>query len=575
MNSLNNLRVGARLALGFGAVFLLMLVVVVTGVIGMTAVGGTVDVLIDDRYAKLTLANRVTQSLNEQARSVRDALLMENPADREKELKEVDATRTKIGEIYSELEPKLRTEQGKEHFAKLQDERRDYLRELEPFEKMVRAGEIERAEVHLFQKLRPKQLEYMKAIGEFAAYQEKLMDEAGLATSSQVDSSLKLMVAAGLLAALAGVLAGFLVARSITRPLATVVGALKEVEAGNLTVDVRSDRTDEIGVLMSTVGNTVASLRNVVGQVRSGVDSVSTASAEIAAGNQDLSSRTEQQASSLQETAASMEQLTSTVKQSADNARQANQLAGSAAEAAERGGEVVGKVVATMDDISASSKKISDIIGVIDGIAFQTNILALNAAVEAARAGEQGRGFAVVAGEVRNLAQRSAQAAREIKSLISDSVEKVNAGSQQVADAGSAMSEIVSQVRRVTDLIGEITSASMEQSSGISQVNEAVTQMDQVTQQNAALVEQSAAAAQSLREQADTLARAVAVFRIGQHETQGAIARAAASARTAVPARPVAQPAPARTPRVEPKVVAATASAPAPKVSGSDDWKEF
>jgi methyl-accepting chemotaxis protein len=259
-------------------------------------------------------------------------------------------------------------------------------------------------------------------------------------------------------------------------------------------------------------------IAGTVSQVRESVESVTTASREIAQGNADLSSRTEQQASNLQQTAASMEQMTSSVKQNADAARQANQLASSASTVAAKGGAVVGQVVSTMDEISASSRKIADIIGVIDGIAFQTNILALNAAVEAARAGEQGRGFAVVASEVRNLAQRSAQAAREIKGLISTSVEKVENGSRLVNEAGTTMDEIVAQVKRVTDLIGEITSSTLEQSNGIGQVNQAVTQLDQMTQQNAALVEQSAAAAESLKDQAARLATAVAVFHLGRSD---------------------------------------------------------
>ena len=269
-----------------------------------------------------------------------------------------------------------------------------------------------------------------------------------------------------------------------------------------------------------------ASLRNLVGQVRNSTNSISTASSEIATGNQDLSQRTEQTASNLQQAASSMDQLTGTVKQSAESARQANQLASSAAEVAARGGTVVSQVVSTMTEINTASKKISDIIGVIDGIAFQTNILALNAAVEAARAGEQGRGFAVVAGEVRSLAQRSAQAAREIKTLIGASVEKVESGSRLVSDAGRTMNEIVGSVQRVSDIIGEITAAAAEQSDGIEQVNSSVTQLDQMTQQNAALVQESAAAAESLKGQAASLAQVVGTFRLkhavtAQVEKQG------------------------------------------------------
>ena len=307
---------------------------------------------------------------------------------------------------------------------------------------------------------------------------------------------------------------GYAVARSVRQQLggdpAFAMQAMNEVARGNLGVDVGQPSK---GSLLFALHEMVASLRGTVSQVRSATDSINTASMEIASGNQDLSARTEQAASNLEETAASMEELTSTVRQSADAARQANQLASSAAEIAARGGQVVGQVVTTMDEINQSSKKISDIIGVIDGIAFQTNILALNAAVEAARAGEQGRGFAVVAGEVRNLAQRSAEAAKEIKGLIGASVDKVEAGSKLVADAGQTMSEIVGSVQRVSDIIGEITAASGEQSDGIGQVNVAVTQLDQMTQQNAALVEESAAAAESLKDQAQRLAQVIQIFR--------------------------------------------------------------
>jgi methyl-accepting chemotaxis protein len=289
---------------------------------------------------------------------------------------------------------------------------------------------------------------------------------------------------------------------------------VQQIADGDLSADVRADAGDHHSLLAAVAGMS-SKLRGTVAAIRQATDSISTASTEIASGNQDLSTRTEHTASNLQQTASSMEQLTGTVRQSADAARQANQLASSAASAAQRGGNIVSQVVVNMDEINTASRKINEIIGVIDGIAFQTNILALNAAVEAARAGEQGRGFAVVAGEVRSLAQRSANAAKEIKSLINASSEKVESGSKLVQDAGGAMSEIVSGVQRVTDIIGEITAASAEQSSGIGQVNTAVTQLDQMTQQNAALVEESAAAAESLREQAARLAEAVAIFRLG------------------------------------------------------------
>ena len=302
--------------------------------------------------------------------------------------------------------------------------------------------------------------------------------------------------------------------RWVARPLQQLTRAVTALSAGDLTQPFHSEQRDEIGHLIREVESLRGQFQQTLGSVRNSVDSITNASSEIATGNQDLSARTEQTASNLQQAASSMEQLTGTVKQSADSARQANQLASSAAEVAARGGAVVSQVVSTMDEINASSKKIADIIGVIDGIAFQTNILALNAAVEAARAGEQGRGFAVVAGEVRNLAQRSAEAAKEIKSLIGASVESVDSGSKLVADAGKTMQEIVGSVQRVTDIIGEISAASSEQSDGIGQVNTAVVQLDQMTQQNASLVEQSAAAAESLKEQAVKLTEVVSVFRL-------------------------------------------------------------
>ncbi len=308
----------------------------------------------------------------------------------------------------------------------------------------------------------------------------------------------------------------------VAKPLASLSEGVRAIAQGDLSVPVRSDRQDEIGALMRDTEGMRQRLADIIGTVRNSVDSIGTASAEIATGNQDLSQRTEQTASNLQITASSMVELTGTVKQTADSARTANQLVSTASSAAAKGGEVVSQVVSTMDEINTSSKKINDIIGVIDGIAFQTNILALNAAVEAARAGEQGRGFAVVAAEVRSLAQRSAAAAKEIKGLIGASVDRVEVGSRLVQEAGSSMQDIVASVARVSDIIGEITAASAEQSDGIGNVNQSVVQLDQMTQQNAALVEQSAAAAESLKEQAHRLVEAVSVFRVAPGQSAAA-----------------------------------------------------
>ncbi|MBV8634477.1 MAG: HAMP domain-containing protein, partial [Burkholderiaceae bacterium] len=384
--------------------------------------------------------------------------------------------------------------------------------------------------------------------------------------NSQREYNRFFMVSTGLIviALIMGVVVGAWLVRAISGPIDQAVTVAQKVALGDLTQRITVESSDETGKLLQALKDMNDSLVRIVGEVRTGTETISTASSEIATGNLDLSQRTESQASSLEETASTMEELTSTVKQNAENARQANQLVVSASEHAIRGGTVVGNVVGTMGSIKESSRKIVDIIGVIDGIAFQTNILALNAAVEAARAGEQGRGFAVVAAEVRNLAQRSAAAAKEIKALIDDSVEKVEAGSKQVDDAGATMNEIVTSVQRVADIMSEISAASQEQSSGIEQVNLAITQMDEVTQQNAALVEQAAAAAQSMQDQAGNLSMVVSVFKVDGGSAQRALPEMRAAAAPAVTARPAVKSLPAKT--------ASPAVGPA---TGNDDWEEF
>jgi methyl-accepting chemotaxis protein len=387
-------------------------------------------------------------------------------------------------------------------------------------------------------------------------------------------SGLTWIIALLAIAFVACTLLGIFIARSISVPLRIAANVADRVAGGDLTVDIQPSSKDESGKLLESLKVMNEGLHKVVMQIRQGAETIKTASTEIAAGNMDLSSRTEQQASSLEETASAMEELTTTVKQNADNAKQANQLAASASQIAIEGGTVVEKVVATMDDINNSSKKIVDIISVIDGIAFQTNILALNAAVEAARAGEQGRGFAVVASEVRNLAQRSASAAKEIKELIDDSVSKVDIGSRLVGEAGSTMEGIVDSIRRVTDIVAEISAASQEQSSGIEEVNRAITQMDEATQQNAALVEQATAATQSLLIQADELGVAVNSFKVDRRVAN-------------MPTPATKKPAPKVQPTIKPIARAAAAPAPVtrkptptpkrPPALGneSDSWEEF
>jgi len=410
------------------------------------------------------------------------------------------------------------------------------------------------------------------AVGRWWDYNVKLAQEQAT-TATQTYANARMALLAMVVTAFAlGIAAAIVITRSIVAPVRRAVELAGAVAEGDLSHRIEAAGRDEMADLMRSLGQMNDNLRRIVGQVRASSDSIATGSSEIATGNADLSQRTEEQASNLQQTAASMEQLSSTVKQNAETAQEANRMASSAAAAAARGGEMVGNVVHTMQEISSSSKRIAEIIGVIDGIAFQTNILALNAAVEAARAGEQGRGFAVVAGEVRNLASRSAEAAKEIKSLIGTSVEKVETGARQVDEAGESMTAIVAEVKRVSQLIGEITNATVEQSSGISQVGDAVGQLDQVTQQNAALVEESAAAAESLRVQAARLTELVGVFKT---DSGTPTAAPTAATRPAAPARTPSAAVPPAAARRKAAPASATPAERVPAPAGADDWTSF
>jgi methyl-accepting chemotaxis protein len=514
MNPISSLNIGARLWAAFGMLIALLVLLSVLATGGLRRYGTAFEYVMDSRYGNIRAVAALSDDVGVVVLAVRNFVMLSDPDLRAQELTTLKDTRAAIDDDYKVLAARVQDEDGRQRLAALQARGEGFLKALDAL--LVIAAQDDRAKAsELVQgELQAAQLDYMAALASFTRVQEKAMDRASGEAQARGQWLQIVLWAATAVGLLLGGLTAWWVTRSITGPLGTAVAALRELEAGNLAVQVRGGRRDEVGQMLQALTNTVQSLRVVVGRVLSGVQTVASASGEIAAGNQDLSQRTEQQASSLQKTAATMEEFSGSVRQSAEHARQADQLANAASQAASRGGEVVSQVVGTMSEISASSRRIADIIGVIDGIAFQTNILALNAAVEAARAGEQGRGFAVVASEVRGLAKRSGDAAREIKALIDESVQRVERGAHQAGEAGTAMQTIVDQVKKVSDLIGEISSASVEQSSGIGQVSEAVSQMDQVTQQNAALVEQAAAAAQSLNQQAQELADAVAVFRL-------------------------------------------------------------
>ena len=512
--NLNNLRIGLRLGGGFGIVLALLALIMAIGIWNLEGVAGATRQMMAAPLTKERLTEEWFRSVAVGLVRARAVAKATDPNLESLFTEEVKTSTLRGTEIAKSLNALPMSDEEKKLLDEVTDKRKAYIAARDQLMSQKRAGQPDDASRTYDEAFVPASQAYVAKMKAFLDYQHAQIDDSAQRIDVAAVRARWQLVAISVAALLFGAVFAWMLTRSITAPITRAVRVADSVAKGDLSNDVAVDGQDELARLMRSLGGMTSNLRTLVGQVRHSTDSIGTASSEIATGNQDLSARTEQTASNLQETASSMEQLTGAVRQSADSATQANQLAASAAEVAARGGSVVSEVVATMDDINASSKKIADIIGVIDGIAFQTNILALNAAVEAARAGEQGRGFAVVASEVRSLAQRSAEAAKEIKGLIGASVERVEDGSRLVSAAGKTMSEIVVSVQRVSDIIGEISAGASEQRDGISQVNVAVNNLDQMTQQNAALVEESAAAAQSLREQAARLSEVVGSFRL-------------------------------------------------------------
>lgn len=514
MNQLLNFKIGTRLAFGFGLVLLFAAALLAMGLYRMNQLQSSTDYIVNNKVASLNAATEMNVQGRALALILRKMTAPTDAGEAEKETRKL----TLALDAYSQSEGLVKKfvsgDQGQLSLNNAAEQQKAMNVVVGKIKDFVLAGNYFDAASLLQTDFNVPHEKWMASLAELAQQQQAAMKLAYEESQSNYHSAMAGMSLIGSLILGLGMFAAWIITRTITIPIQNASIAADHIASGDLRYKIEVGRSDEIGALLASLQQMQENLLDTVLKIKRGTESIAIASREIAAGNVDLSNRTESQASSLEETASSMEELTSTVKQNADNARQANQLVMSTSGVAVKGGTVVGQVVVTMGEIKDSSRKIVDIIGVIDGIAFQTNILALNAAVEAARAGEQGRGFAVVASEVRNLAQRSASAAKEIKTLISDSVEKVDQGSKLVDEAGKTMNEIVTSVQHVADIMSEITAASQEQSSGIEQVNSAIAQMDEMTQQNAALVEQAAAAAESMEEQALELAETVDIFKI-------------------------------------------------------------
>ena len=518
---LSNMKISARLGLAFGIVVLTSVLSAGLSLSKLSAIEGNLEDMAQDNNVKIKLNNEMADAIHVVARVMRSVIVLDDKGEKDAELAKIAKARAAYETAWAALEKMPASEAGKVIREKIVAARNTARPLNDKVIELAMADKDAEARPLLMKEAAPATQKWQDAIEENVVMQEAANTLQFEQAQAAYVTTRTLLLSVNAAMVLLAVGLSWLVTRSITQQLGAEPGEAvqlaRNVAAGDLSTHI-SLRDGDTQSMMAQLQQMQQSLAKVVSSVRQNADSVATASAQIAQGNQDLSQRTEEQASALEETAASMEQLGSTVVHNADNAKQADQLAAGARTVAQQGGDVVGQVVETMRGINTSSKKISDIIGVIDGIAFQTNILALNAAVEAARAGEQGRGFAVVASEVRSLAQRSATAAKEIKTLINESVEKVDAGAHSAAEAGKSMDEIVTRVKRVNDLIAEISHATGEQSTGIGQVGEAVQQLDQVTQQNAALVEESAAAADSLRQQAARMVEVVGVFKIGHSQ---------------------------------------------------------
>jgi methyl-accepting chemotaxis protein len=533
---MKNWKIGSRLSTGFALVLTLAIVMSAIGLWRLNVVADATAHMAGVPLSKERMISDWYRYVYSAVRRTTAIVKSTDPSLGQFFAAETTTSTQASADLQKQIEPLITGEKEKALWQDIMAQRKVYLSTRDAATKAKAEDNIEEATRLLEQGFIPAADKYMNLIQQLVTMQREAINEHAADIQATYTASQTLIITLCLFVLAIGAVLSYWLTRGITRPLARAMEVAQTVASGNLTSHIAVTSKDETGQLLQALKDMNAELVTMISEVRSGIETIATASTEIASGNQDLSARTEQQAGSLEETASSMEELTSTVRQNSDNARQANVLAESASAVAGKGGAVIAQVVTTMGDINDSAKRIVDIISVIDGIAFQTNILALNAAVEAARAGEQGRGFAVVASEVRSLAQRSASAAKEIKALIDTSVAKVENGSMLVNEAGATMNEIVDSVKRVTDIMAEITAAGQEQTSGIEQVNQAIGQMDQVTQQNAALVEEAAAAAQQLQDQAATLAQVVSVFKVDARNASQPFAAAATAVSAAVPA---------------------------------------